>query len=139
MRATVDRPGLDSQGRSPLINLPAASGRAISPRSRDVIEQALRRFLRGCRYVRVRARCSAGPQYVHHRWLMEPWGCFVAEASPQPHGSMSQRWWTYWAPPNTWRGRVPHLPLEEIAEGLFDDVADLGEIALPDAADLDEG
>ncbi len=20
-----------------------------------------------------------GAQYVHHRWLMEPWGCFVAE------------------------------------------------------------
>src|ERR1700737_3528581 len=31
-----------------------------------------------------------------------------------------------------------HLPLEEVAEGLLDDVAHLGEIALADAADLDE-
>jgi len=36
-------------------------------------------------------------------------------------------------------GPRAHLPLEEIAEGLLDDVADLGEIALPDTADLDEG
>jgi hypothetical protein len=31
-----------------------------------------------------------------------------------------------------------HLPLEEVAEGLLDDVADLGEVALADAADLDQ-
>ncbi len=31
-----------------------------------------------------------------------------------------------------------HLALEEIAEGLLDHVAHLREIALPDAADLDE-
>ena len=31
-----------------------------------------------------------------------------------------------------------HLPLEEVAEGLLDDVADLGEVALAHPADLDE-
>jgi hypothetical protein len=31
-----------------------------------------------------------------------------------------------------------HLPLEEVAEGLLDDVADLGEVSLAYAADLDE-
>jgi hypothetical protein len=32
-----------------------------------------------------------------------------------------------------------HLALEEVGEGLLDHVADLGEIPLPDAPDLDEG
>ena len=36
-------------------------------------------------------------------------------------------------------GARAHLTLEEVGEGLLDDVADLGEIALPDPPDLDEG
>ena len=31
-----------------------------------------------------------------------------------------------------------HLPFEKVAEGLLDDVADLGEVTLAYAADLDE-
>jgi len=38
---------------------------------------------------------------------------------------MSQRWWTYWAPPKTWRGRVPIWRSKKSREGLLDHVADL--------------
>ena len=77
MRATVDRPGLDSQGRSPLIRRVRKGDLA---KVRDVIEQAFGDFFE--RQVGTRPRqVFGGAQYVHHRWLMEPWGCFVAEES----------------------------------------------------------
>lgn len=45
---------------------------------RDAIEQAFGDFYE--RQVGTRPRqVFGGAQYVHHRWLMEPWGCFVAE------------------------------------------------------------
>jgi N-acetylglutamate synthase-like GNAT family acetyltransferase len=77
MRATVDRPGLDSQGRTPLIKIRRVRKGDLS-KVRDVIEQAFGDFFE--RQVGTRPRqVFGGAQYVHHRWLMEPWGCFVAE------------------------------------------------------------
>jgi ribosomal protein S18 acetylase RimI-like enzyme len=77
MRATVDRPGLDSQGRSPLIKIRRVRKGDLS-KVRDVIEQAFGDFFE--RQVGTRPRqVFGGAQYVHHRWLIEPWGCFVAE------------------------------------------------------------
>jgi N-acetylglutamate synthase-like GNAT family acetyltransferase len=77
MRATVDRPGLDSQGRSPLIKIRRVRKGDLS-KVRDVMEQAFGDFFE--RQVGTRPRqVFGGAQYVHHRWLMEPWGCFVAE------------------------------------------------------------
>jgi predicted N-acetyltransferase YhbS len=77
MRATVDRPGLDSQGRSPLIKIRRVRKGDLA-KVRDVIEQAFGDFFE--RQVGTRPRqVFGGAQYVHHRWLMEPWGCFVAE------------------------------------------------------------
>jgi len=77
MRATVDRPGLDSQGRSPLIKIRRVRKGDLS-KVRDVLEQAFGDFFE--RQVGTRPRqVFGGAQYVHHRWLMEPWGCFVAE------------------------------------------------------------
>jgi ribosomal protein S18 acetylase RimI-like enzyme len=77
MRATVDRPGLDSQGRSPLIR---RVRKGDLSKVRDVLEQAFGDFFE--RQVGTRPRqVFGGAQYVHHRWLMEPWGCFVAEES----------------------------------------------------------
>jgi len=77
MRATVDRPGLDSQGRSPLIKIRRVRKGDLS-KVRDGIEQAFGDFFE--RQVGTRPRqVFGGAQYVHHRWLMEPWGCFVAE------------------------------------------------------------
>jgi N-acetylglutamate synthase-like GNAT family acetyltransferase len=77
MRATVDRPGLDSQGRSPLIKIRRVRKGDLS-KVRDVLEQAFSDFFE--RQVGTRPRqVFGGAQYVHHRWLMEPWGCFVAE------------------------------------------------------------
>lgn len=77
MRATVDRPGLDSQGRMPLIKIRRVRKGDLS-KVRDVIEQAFGDFFE--RQVGTRPRqVFGGAQYIHHRWLMEPWGCFVAE------------------------------------------------------------
>jgi len=77
MRATVDRPGLDSQGRSPHIRIRRVRKGDLG-KVRDVIEQAFADFYE--RQVGTRPRqVFGGAQYVHHRWLMEPWGCFVAE------------------------------------------------------------
>ncbi len=77
MRATVDRPGLDSQGRSPLIKIRRVRKGDLS-KVRDVLEQAFSDFFE--RQLGTRPRqVFGGAQYVHHRWLMEPWGCFVAE------------------------------------------------------------
>jgi GNAT superfamily N-acetyltransferase len=45
---------------------------------RDVVEQAFGDFYE--RQLGTRPRQAfGGAQYVHHRWLIEPWGCFVAE------------------------------------------------------------
>ena len=47
-------------------------------RIREVIESAFGDFFE--RQLGSRPRqVFGGAQYVHHRWLMEPWGCFVAE------------------------------------------------------------
>lgn len=77
MRAAVDRPGLDSQGRTPVIRIRRVRKGDLS-KVRDVIEQAFGDFYE--RQLGTRPRqVFGGAQYVHHRWLMEPWGCFVAE------------------------------------------------------------
>ena len=81
MRATVDRPGLDSQGRSPVIKIRRVRKGDLS-KVRDVIEQAFGDLFE--RQLGTRPRqVFGGAQYVHHRWLMEPWGCFVAEEGDQ--------------------------------------------------------
>jgi len=47
-------------------------------RVREVVESAFADFFE--RQLGTRPRqVFGGAQYVHHRWLMEPWGCFVAE------------------------------------------------------------
>jgi GNAT superfamily N-acetyltransferase len=47
-------------------------------RMREVLESAFGDFFE--RQLGTRPRqVFGGAQYVHHRWLMEPWGCFVAE------------------------------------------------------------
>jgi predicted N-acetyltransferase YhbS len=77
VRATVDRAGLDSQGRASKVQIRRVRKGDLS-RIRDVIEQTFADFLE--RQLGTRPRQAfAGAQYVHHRWLMEPWGCFVAE------------------------------------------------------------
>lgn len=77
MRATVDRVGADSQGRSAKIQVRRVRKGDLS-KVRDVIEQTFSDFLE--RQLGTRPRQPfGGAQYVHHRWLMEPWGCFVAE------------------------------------------------------------
>ena len=77
MRATVDRAGLDPQGRLPKIQVRRVRKGDLS-KVRDVFEQTFGDFLE--RQLGTRPRQAfGGAQYVHHRWLMEPWGCFVAE------------------------------------------------------------
>ncbi len=77
MRATVDRVGGDSQGRSTKVQVRRVRKSDLS-KVRDVIEQAFADLLE--RQLGTRPRQPfGGAQYVHHRWLMEPWGCFVAE------------------------------------------------------------
>ncbi|HXH82878.1 MAG TPA: GNAT family N-acetyltransferase, partial [Candidatus Tectomicrobia bacterium] len=77
MRATVDRTGLDPQGRTPKVQIRRVRKGDLS-RVRDVLEQAFGDLLE--RQLGTRPRQAfGGAQYVHHRWLMEPWGCFVAE------------------------------------------------------------
>ena len=77
MRATVDRPGLDSHGRASKVQIRRVKKGDLS-RIRDVIEQTFADFLERQMGTRPR-QAFGGAQYVHHRWLMEPWGCFVAE------------------------------------------------------------
>ena len=77
MRATVDRAGLDPQGRLPKVQIRRVRKGDLS-RVRDVMEQTFGDFFE--RQLGTRPRQAfGGAQYVHHRWLMEPWGCFVAE------------------------------------------------------------
>ena len=77
MRATVDRAGLDPQGRLPKVQIRRVRKGDLS-RVRDVYEQSFGDFLERQLGTRPRQAFN-GAQYVHHRWLMEPWGCFVAE------------------------------------------------------------
>ena len=77
MRATVDRAGLDPQGRLPKVQIRRVRKGDLS-KVKDVFEQAFGDFLERQLGTRPRQAFN-GAQYVHHRWLMEPWGCFVAE------------------------------------------------------------
>lgn len=77
MRATVDRAGLDSHGRLSKVQIRRIRKGDLS-KVRDVIEQAFGDFFERQMGSRPR-QVFGGAQYVHHRWLMEPWGCFVAE------------------------------------------------------------
>jgi len=77
VRATVDRAGLEPQGRLPKVQIRRVRKGDLS-KVRDVMEQTFGDFLE--RQLGTRPRQAfGGAQYVHHRWLMEPWGCFVAE------------------------------------------------------------
>ena len=77
MRATVDRAGLDSHGRAAKIQVRRIKKTDLG-KSREVIELAFSDWFE--RQIGTRPRqVFGGAQYVHHRWLMEPWGCFVAE------------------------------------------------------------
>src|SRR5436190_5130389 len=77
VRATVDRAGLDPQGRLPKVQVRRVRKGDLA-KVRDVMEQTFGDFLE--RQLGTRPRQAfGGAQYVHHRWLMEPWGCFVAE------------------------------------------------------------
>ena len=77
MRATVDRAALDPHGRVPKVQIRRIRKGDLS-KVRDVLEQTFGDFLE--RQLGSRPRQAfGGAQYVHHRWLMEPWGCFVAE------------------------------------------------------------
>ena len=77
MRATVDRAGLDPQGRLPKVQIRRIRKGDLS-KVKDVLEQSFGDFLERQLGTRPRQAFN-GAQYVHHRWLMEPWGCFVAE------------------------------------------------------------
>jgi ribosomal protein S18 acetylase RimI-like enzyme len=77
VRATVDRAALDPHGRVPKVQVRRVRKGDLS-KVRDVLEQTFGDFLE--RQLGSRPRQAfGGAQYVHHRWLMEPWGCFVAE------------------------------------------------------------
>jgi predicted N-acetyltransferase YhbS len=77
VRATVDRAGLDPQGRLPKVQIRRVRKGDLS-KVKDVLEQSFGDLLE--RQLGTRPRQAfGGAQYVHHRWLMEPWGCFVAE------------------------------------------------------------
>ena len=85
MRATVDRAGLDPQGRLPKVQVRRVRKGDLS-RVKDVLEHTFGDFLE--RQLGTRPRQAfGGAQYVHHRWLMEPWGCFVAgRGAPRSSG-----------------------------------------------------
>ncbi len=77
MRATVDRAGVDSESRTPHVKIRRVRKGDLA-KVRDVIEQSFGDYFE--RQLGTRPRqVFNGAQYVHHRWLMEPWGCFVAE------------------------------------------------------------
>lgn len=77
MRPAVDRASFDSHGRNVKVQVRRIRKGDLS-RARDVLEQAFSDFLERQYGTRPR-QAFGGAQYVHHRWLMEPWGCFVAE------------------------------------------------------------
>ncbi len=73
----MDRVGAGADGRATRIQIRRVRKGDLS-RVRDVVEQTFSDFLE--RQLGTRPRQPfGGAQYVHHRWLMEPWGCFVAE------------------------------------------------------------
>ncbi len=77
MRATVDRVGQDPSGRATKVQIRRVRKGDLS-KVRDVVDQTFSDFLE--RQLGTRPRQPfGGAQYVHHRWLMEPLGCFVAE------------------------------------------------------------
>lgn len=77
MRAIVDRAGLESQGRASKVQIRRIKKGDLA-RAREVLELAFSDWFE--RQIGTRPRqVFGGAQYVHHRWLMEPWGCFVAE------------------------------------------------------------
>ena len=73
----MDRAGLDPQGRLPKVQIRRVRKGDLS-KVKDVFEQSFGDFLERQLGTRPRQAFN-GAQYVHHRWLMEPWGCFVAE------------------------------------------------------------
>jgi ribosomal protein S18 acetylase RimI-like enzyme len=77
VRATVDRPGGDSHGRLSKVQVRRVRKGDLA-KAREVIEHAFGDFFERQMGTRPR-QVFGGAQYVHHRWLMEPWGCFVAE------------------------------------------------------------
>jgi ribosomal protein S18 acetylase RimI-like enzyme len=77
VRATVDRAGLDPHGRLPKVQIRRVRKGDLA-KVKDVLEQSFGDFLERQLGTRPRQAFN-GAQYVHHRWLMEPWGCFVAE------------------------------------------------------------
>lgn len=77
MRASVDRPVGDAAGGSSVRPVRHAQ-KAELPALRDVVEASFGGAME--RPLGARPRLAlGGAQYVHHRWLMEPLGCFVAE------------------------------------------------------------
>ncbi|MBI2202472.1 MAG: GNAT family N-acetyltransferase [Candidatus Rokubacteria bacterium] len=77
MRATVDRTGTDSHGRAAKIQVRRIKKGDLA-KAREVLELAFSDWYERQMGSRPR-QVFGGAQYVHHRWLMEPWGCFVAE------------------------------------------------------------
>jgi predicted N-acetyltransferase YhbS len=77
VRAAVDRAGLDPQGRLPKVQIRRVRKGDLA-KVKDVLEQSFGDLLERQLGTRPRQAFN-GAQYVHHRWLMEPWGCFVAE------------------------------------------------------------
>ena len=77
MRAAVDRSGQDGKGRASKVQVRRISKHDLA-KAREVIEHAFSDWFE--RQLGSRPRqVFGGAQFVHHRWLMEPWGCFVAE------------------------------------------------------------
>jgi ribosomal protein S18 acetylase RimI-like enzyme len=77
VRATVDRSGVDSHGRASKVQVRRVKKGDLA-KAREVIELAFSDWFERQMGTRPR-QVFGGAQYVHHRWLMEPWGCFVAE------------------------------------------------------------
>jgi ribosomal protein S18 acetylase RimI-like enzyme len=77
VRATVDRSALDPHRRASKVQVRRITKGDLA-KAREVIELAFSDWFE--RQIGTRPRqVFGGAQYVHHRWLMEPWGCFVAE------------------------------------------------------------
>ena len=77
MRAAVDRASQDSHGPVSKVQIRRIKKNDLA-RVREVIEGAFADWFERQMGSRPR-QVFGGAQYVHHRWLMEPWGCFVAE------------------------------------------------------------
>ena len=76
MRAAVDRAALDTHGRAAKIQVRRIAKTDLG-KAREVMELAFSDWFERQMGTRPR-QVFGGAQYVHHRWLMEPWGCFVA-------------------------------------------------------------